>query len=154
MKDSTHMPNIPLRGWKEQMLAGRQYLRTAERAVKRPAVFNNELIFQLAAMAMENIIAGMCQYYQRMPTDHTLTGLLSDLAQVCPVDDQLATDIGHIQAMENMCALTPARHEPPTNGTIDKALTAAMELARLADRHVKIQPDAMGPENGESPPWT
>jgi hypothetical protein len=37
-------------------------------------VFNNELIFQRAAMAIEKLMVGVFQYYHQMPFDHTLDG--------------------------------------------------------------------------------
>jgi hypothetical protein len=63
-------------GWQDHILAGRQYLKTASKGLSRPAVFNNELIFQLAAMAIEKLMVGVCQYHQQMPVDHTLSGLV------------------------------------------------------------------------------
>ena len=55
-------------GWQEHILAGRDYLKTASNGFSRPAVFNNELIFQLAAMAIERLIVGMAHYHRQLPT--------------------------------------------------------------------------------------
>lgn len=45
-------------GWQDHILAGCQYLKTASNGLSRRAVFNNELIFQLAVMAIEELMAG------------------------------------------------------------------------------------------------
>ena len=81
------MPSIT--GWEGHLAQGLKYLRTARRGHHRPAVFNNELVFQLAAMGIEHLMAGMCQYHRQMPTDHTLSGLVTALAGVCPLDAEL-----------------------------------------------------------------
>lgn len=80
-------------GWQNHILDGRKYLKTASNGRSRPAVFNNQLIFQLAAMAIEKLIVGVSQYHHQMPADHTLSGLVEGLTPVCPIDTELAERI-------------------------------------------------------------
>ena len=89
--------------------------RTANNGLSRRAVFNNELIFQLAAMGIEKLMVGVCQYHHQMPTDHTLSGLVEALSEVCPMDADLAGMIKRIELIDDMCTLSPARRIPPTS---------------------------------------
>jgi len=123
-------------GWEEHILAGREYLKTASHGVSRPAVFNNELIFQLAAMAIEKLIVGMAHYHHQMPVDNTLSGLVSELSTVCPMDPELATRIQRIESIDDMCALTVEHRQPPGDETVREILAIGSEVARLVDGHL------------------
>ena len=127
-------------GWQEHILAGREYLKTASRGVSRPAVFNNELIFQLAAMAIEKLMVGMSQYHHQMPLDSTLSGLVSELSRVCSVDPELATRIKRIESIDNMCVLTVEHRQPPGDETIREILAIGRAVAGLVDRQLNDPP--------------
>ena len=126
----------PITGWQAHIEAGRQYLRTAVNGQRRPAVFNNELIFQLAAMAVEKLVAGLIQYHRQMPFDHTLSGLAADLAEVCPLDATLAARIRAIETVDDMCALTARHRQPPANGAIEEILAVGRDIERFVDGHL------------------
>ena len=130
------MQQFAISGWNDHIQAGRRYLNTACRGLSRPAVFNNELIFQLAAMAIEKLIVGVCQYHHRMPFDHTLSGLVAGLASECPMDDDLAEKIKRIEAFDDMCTLTPARRNCPEDEDIRQILEVGRLVAGFAERHV------------------
>ena len=123
-------------GWHDHILAGCQYLRTASNGLSRRAVFNNEVIFQLAAMAIEKLLVGVCQYHQQMPTDHTLSGLVEALSAVCPLDADLVGMIKRIERIDDMCSLTPEHREPPGDIDIQGILIAGREIACFAKQHV------------------
>ena len=137
------MPLQPFSDWQAHIADGRQYLQTALRGRRRPAVFNNELIFQLAAMGIEKLVVGLSQYHRQMPLDHTLSGLVAELAAVCPLDAALADRIRHIDAMEDMCALTVEHHQPPEDALIREILAVGQEVEHFVSRRVS--------PNGASP---
>ncbi len=123
-------------GWRKHIRDGRRYLKTAVNGGDRPAVFTNELRFQLAAMAIEKLIVGVCQYHHRMPVDHTLSGLAADLAPVCPLDGALVERIRQIERIDDMCSLAPARRLPPDDTQIQGILEVGREVARFVSRSV------------------
>ena len=123
-------------GWQDHILAGQEYLKTATNGVSRPAVFNNELIFQMAAMAIEKLIVGMAHYHHQMPADNTLSGLVAALSEICPMDPELADRIRQIETVDDMCALTVEHREPPGDDTIREILAVGREVADFVDRHV------------------
>jgi len=123
-------------GWQDHILAGREYLKTASNGVCRPAVFNNELIFQMAAMAIEKLIVGMAHYHHQMPADHTLSGLVAALSEVCPIDPGLADRIRQIETVDDMCALTVEQRKPPGDTTIREILAVGREVACFVEHHV------------------
>ena len=125
--------------WHDHVRDGLKYVKTASNGLSRRAVFNNELIFQLAAMGIEKIIVGVCQYYGQMPTDHTLSGLVEALTAVCPMDDDLADMIRRIEQMDDMCSLRPDHRNPPGDVEIEIALLAGRELASFAKQHVPMK---------------
>lgn len=131
-------------GWRDHITAGCQYLKTAGNGLSRRAVFNNELIFQLAAMAIEKLLVGVCQYHRQMPTDHTLSGLVEALAAVCPLEADLAGTIKRVEAIDDMCSLTSDHRVPPGDRDVQRILTAGRQVARFVKRHVPWDdPDAI-----------
>lgn len=126
----------PITDWQAHIAAGRQYLQTASKGRRRPAVFNNELIFQLAAMAIEKLAVGLSQYHRQMPVDHTLSGLVAELAEVCPLDRALVARIQKIEAMDDLCALTVEHRQPPADALIREILAVGQEVERFVNRHV------------------
>jgi hypothetical protein len=123
-------------GWNDHILAGRKYLNTATKGLKRPTVFNNELIFQLAAMGIEKLIVGVSQYHRQMPVDHTLSGLVEGLAAVCPMDAELVDRIKGVESIDDMCALTVAHRQPPGDAEIEETLAVGNAVVRFVDGHL------------------
>lgn len=123
-------------GWSDHILDGRKYLQTATKGVKRPAVFNNELVFQLAAMGIEKLIVGVSQYHRQMPVDHTLSGLVEGLLEVCPMEAELVSRIKAVESMDDMCALTVAHRQPPGDAQIEETLAVGKAVVRFVDGHL------------------
>jgi hypothetical protein len=125
-------------GWQSHIQDGRKYLKTATSGQSRPAVFNNELIFQLAAMAIEKLMVGVSQYHHQMPFDHTLSGLIDSLSPVCPMDPELADRIRAIERMDDMCSLTPVLRSAPSDTAVRGILDVGRQVAGFAERHVPL----------------
>ena len=138
------MKTAGIAGWGEHLQRGSQYLRTAERGGQRPHIFTNELVFQLAVMGLEHLLAGICQYHRTMPTDHTLSGLVATLETVCPLDGRLAGRIAWIEAQEDLCSLSPAQRPPPSDTVIRSALAAGEELLRVVEEKIPAASGGMG----------
>jgi hypothetical protein len=123
-------------GWQGFIQAGREYLKTASNGVSRPTVFNNELIFQLAAMAIEKLIVGLAHYHHQMPVDNTLSGLVESLSAVCPLDPEMADRIRQIESIDDMCALNVQHREPPGDDATREILAVGKEVAEFVDQYV------------------
>jgi hypothetical protein len=123
-------------GWQAHIMDGRKYLKTASNGLSRPAVFNNELIFQLAAMAIEKLIVGVSQYHHQMPFDHTLSGLVEGLAPICAMETDLADRIKVIEQIDDMCSLAPVLRSAPSDMDIQQILDVGRQVASFAEQHV------------------
>lgn len=126
----------PIAGWQDHILTGCKYLKTASNGRSRPGVFNNELIFQLTAMAIEKLIVGVCHYHRLMPFDHTLSGLVEGLTPVCRLDAGLADRIKRIEQRDDMCALTAASRDAPSDMDVQGILEVGRQVANFAKQHV------------------
>jgi hypothetical protein len=129
-------------GWQDHITDGRKYLKTANRGLSRPSVFNNELIFQLAAMAIEKLIVGVAQYHRQMPADHTLTGLVAGLEPVCRLEGGLVERIRTIEGVDDMCALSVRHRKAPDKEAIKEILAVGDAVARFVEEHIPRSGDA------------
>jgi hypothetical protein len=123
--------------WQEHIIAGRTYLKTASSGRARPTVFTNELIYQLTAMAIENLLVGIWQYHRQMPFDHTLDGLVDGLAQICPLENDLADNIKEIGRFDNMCPLVPVHRVIPNDAEIMAMLTVGQHVSDFVRQKVE-----------------
>lgn len=120
--------------WQEHVDAGRKYLKTARNGLNRPSIFNNELIYQLTAMAIEKLLVGVYQFHQQMPVDHTLDGLVDDLASICPLDKELGESIKGIGRFDDMCPLVPVNRTTPNDMQIKAMLAVGRQVEVFADK--------------------
>lgn len=131
----THTSESPMpkanREWMPHVHAGLRYLQTAWNGRQRPAVFSNELRFQLSAMALEKLLVGIWTYHGYLPADHTLTGLSLGATELCSLDPLLAQRIGAIDRFDNMCVLAPVRRDPPSDQTLNEILNTGRELTEF-----------------------
>ena len=125
-----------LSGWKDHFIDGRKYLDTAVKGLSRPTVFNNELVFQLAAMAIEKMMIGIYQYHHQMPFDHTLPGLVDGLASLCPMGTELSEKIKRIDQIDDMCSLSPVHRNGPGEDDIHRILEAGREIIDFAVKNL------------------
>jgi hypothetical protein len=120
--------------WQEHVAAGRKYLQTACRGLDRPAVFNNVLIYHLAAMAIEKLLVGVWQYHRQMPGDHTLDGLVDGLAGICPLGKDLAEGIKYVGRFDDMCPLAPPSRSVPDDMEIRAMLAVGKQVVGFVQR--------------------
>ena len=122
--------------WQSQIENGRRYLKTACNGQKRPAVFTPELIYQLTAMAIEKLLAGIYQYHHQMPEDHTLAGLVDGLVPLCPLEKEVADRIKAMAAFDDMCSLLPCPRHIPNAEELAAILMTARDVAAFALQQV------------------
>lgn len=125
--------------WHEHMEAGRRYLNTATNGLARKSVFNNELIYQLTAMAVERLLVAVYQFHHQMPADHTLDGLVDGLTSFCLLEPNLAESIKGLGRFDDMCPLIPVRKSVPNDMEIKAILAIGRQVAGFADLEVKQQ---------------
>lgn len=135
------MPESMPFDWQDHINAGQQYLKTAHNGLKRPSVFNNTLIYQLVAMAIEKLLVGVYQYHHQMPVDHTLDGLVDDLTTISPLDQDLADRIKGFGRFDDMCPIIPVGRHLPDDIEIKAVLAAGRQVADYARHQVKAAAD-------------
>ena len=123
--------------WQEHITTGQKYLGTAVKGLSRPSVFTNDLVYQLTAMAIEHLLAGVYLFHRQMPLDHTLDGLVDGLAPICPLDAQLAEGIKHLNQYDDMCPLVPVRRVVPDDSAIKAILAVGKQVAGFVQLNVK-----------------
>lgn len=121
--------------WQNHIDTGRSFLQTARNGLKRPSVFNNELIYHLIAMAIEKLLVGVYQFHRQMPVDHTLDGLVDDLATICPLDKDLGEQIKGLGRFDDMCPLVPVNRKIPDVMQIQAMLAIGGQVATFADQN-------------------
>ena len=127
--------------WQDHIDTGCKYLNTARNGLKRPSVFNNELIYHLTAMAIEKLLVGVYQFHKQMPADHTLGGLVDDLASFCYLDKDLGERIKDLARFDDMCPLVPVNRTIPSDAQIKAMLVVGTQVSEFATRQTSRSTD-------------
>jgi len=78
-------PIAPIQGWEDFLRHGREYLKTASMAyVKRQHVFTSEILYNLAAMAIEKFVMAALMRHGAMPDNHTMADLVKAMDENFP----------------------------------------------------------------------
>lgn len=117
--------------WRIHLDNGQRYMDTARSGRRRPEVFTNDIILQLTAMAMENLLVSIWQYHGRMPCDHTLSGLAEGLADFCPLEDKFIDSVKQVESYDDICALLPDFRRSPSDEDITRLLDNGASLSRF-----------------------
>ena len=126
------MKTHPITSWKEHMDTGQRYLKTAMNGRARKSVFNNQLIYQLTAMAIEHLLVSVYQYHGQMPEDHTLDGLVEGLMSMGLMHADLAGSIKGIGRFDDMCPLLPVNPRVPDDMEIETMLVTGSQAVCFA----------------------
>jgi len=122
--------------WMEFYLDGRRYLRTARGALKRPAVFSPEIIFNLVAMGIEKIAMAMLLEAGDIADNHTMPDLLKSLSRVVDLDLELAQAILDLGRYEDLCAFSPRLHQTASMSDLPAIVAVGEELLVVAQAHL------------------
>lgn len=131
------MSHVSSLDWQAHIHAGCKYLKTAQNGLNRSQVFNNELIYQLTAMAIEKLLVGVYQYHRQMPEDHTLDGLVDGLAAFCTLDPNLAESIKEMGRYDDMCPLVPVNRSIPDDTQIKTLLAVGRRVVGFVKLHTR-----------------
>jgi hypothetical protein len=130
--------------WQKHMDTGQRYLNTATKGQDRKSVFNNQLVYQLTAMAVEHLLVSVYQYHRQMPADHTLDGLVEGLMSMGLMRDDLADSIKGLGRFDDMCPLLPVNPRVPDDAEIKAMLAVGRQVVGFAQCQAK-QPAAEEP---------
>lgn len=122
------------RSWAEFYDQGVQYMHTAERSVIHPEKFTPLIIYNLAAIAIEKLIMGVCLRHGTLPFCHTLAGMADFVQSVITMDEKLFNDMKLMDTMQQICSEDqlfcddPAREDVPFFIDVMKRIFIQTEL--------------------------
>jgi len=123
--------------WQKHLLAGQRYLSTATKGLSRRSVFNNALIYQLTAMAIEHLLVSVYRWHGQMPIDHTLDGLVDGLSALELMAPDLAEQIKGLGRYDDMCPLVPVNPCIPDDTEIKAILAVGRQVVGFAELNIK-----------------
>ncbi len=124
--------------WQQFQKEGEQFLALAERAfTKKTKAFTTEILYNLAAMAMEKLVMSALMRIGRLPDNHTLGDLAAALTRWLPDAAQgLVESICALDRFQEICDPELAIIHPPTLADIE----AMLRLARRLERRLQTVP--------------
>lgn len=119
------------------MSEGDKYLKTARGGVKRPAVFTNEILYNIIGLAIEKHVMGALMANGHMADNHTFTDLIDATKQIGEIDESIANQLRKFESYQNICPVFAGYHrtEPPAEA-IPEMIETAEAIQTWARTHI------------------
>ena len=124
--------------WQQFQKEGEQFLALAERAfIKKTKAFTTEILYNLAAMAIEKLVMSALMRIGRLPDNHTLGDLADALMRWLPEAARGLTEaICALDRFQEICDPEGATIRQPAPADIE----AMLKLARRLERRLQPGP--------------
>ena len=111
---------------------GRKFLKTACGGLKRPAVFNEEILYNILLMSIEKNIMGILIYHGDMADNHTVTDLLDSLQRVIKIDEKVVADLLEFERYQTICSVFDGYQRKKMTFEV---IHRMIETARIIENH-------------------
>ncbi|MFC3396582.1 hypothetical protein [Brenneria rubrifaciens] len=91
------------------------------------------LVFNVAAIAVENYLIALCARHGTMPFNHNYTSLLAAVAELMPLPEALCEGIRHLDSIFGICSVDNYHHGTPGIADKEAILTICHVLSALLD---------------------
>jgi GAF domain-containing protein len=123
------MQLVQLEDWRLFAKEGDDYLNTALRAaVKRREVFTAEILYNLAAMAIEKHCMALLMFHGDLADNHTMRDLIHSLERHLSLEPELKERLLFLDGFQEICDLTSYCRTPPGEAELAQILATAAEV--------------------------
>jgi HEPN domain-containing protein len=130
------MQLVQLEDWRSFNKEGDDYLKTALRAAtKRREVFTAEILYNLAAMAIEKHIMALLMFHGDLADNHTMRDLVHSLERHLSLEPGLRERLLFLDTFQDICDLESYRHTPPGEAELAQILRTAEEVQGFVTSH-------------------
>lgn len=130
------MQLVQLEDWRSFNKEGDDYLKTALRAAtKRREVFTAEILYNLAAMAIEKHIMALLMFHGDLADNHTMRDLVHSLERHLSLEPGLKERLLFLDTFQDICDQESYRHTPPGEAELAQILRTAEEVQGFVASH-------------------
>ena len=123
------MQLVQLDDWRQFMKEGDDYLNTALRAAaKRREVFTAEILYNLAAMAIEKHLMALLMFHGDLADNHTMRDLIHSTERHLSLEPGLKERLLFLDAFQEICDQESYRRTPPDEAELAVVLQTAEEI--------------------------
>jgi hypothetical protein len=91
------------------------------------------VIFNVAAVAIENYLVALCELYGVMPGNHNYTYLMDEIETIIDVPVLLNKEIRSLDFIFGICSIENYHHGDPEISDSDRVLSMCNEINKLFD---------------------
>ena len=104
------------------------YLKTLERSLSRKSRFNNELLYQIAAITLEKLLVCLLASYEVNATHHTPLALIAEANSIQPLPVSMTTTAQLIGRFESICSLSGFGYRIPGEAELREMILGLLEI--------------------------
>jgi hypothetical protein len=119
--------------WERFLRDGRQYRNVMKGAVRRPAVFTPEIVYNVAGMALEKMIMAYLMKRGALPEGHTLIELMQALQGRLDVPASLQHDVLYMEGFQEICGIDDYHRSAPDLHALQRIVSAVDAIADLIE---------------------
>jgi hypothetical protein len=114
------------------------YLRTLERSLVRKSRFNNELLYQIAAMSLEKLLVALLATYDLNATHHTPVALIKEVNAIEQLPDSIVATGQLIGRFESICSMSGFGYKIPTDGELREMILGLLEIRDYVSARLQV----------------
>ena len=140
MKPVVDETTTTLKGWEDFWTQGQTYAALAKKAQYRKEKFNPDLLYNISAMAIENLVVGFLALRGSMPENHALRDLVRALENNIDLHKELKQRILFMDRFQEICSLLHYGRKIPSwedvAEFVDLVETLEMNLIQIEPKHL------------------
>jgi HEPN domain-containing protein len=123
------MQLVQLEDWRLFFKEGDDYLGTAVRAAaRRREVFTAEILYNLAAMAIEKYFMALLMAHGDLADNHTMRDLIHSVERHLSLEPEFKERLLFLDGFQEICDLKGYRRTPPGEAELAQILATAAEV--------------------------
>lgn len=123
------MQLVQLEDWRLFFKEGDDYRNTALRAAaKRREVFTAEILYNLAAMAIEKYLMALLMFHGDLADNHTMRDLIHSVERHLPLDSDFRERLLFLDTFQDICDLESYCRTPPSEAELAIILRTTEEV--------------------------
>ena len=121
------------KNWKYYYDEGIDYSSAAKNSLEDKEKFNNELIYNIASLAIEKLLVSIFLFHNKLPESGTLEGIANELSEFVPVGIRFMDEMLFISEFNYYCSLEVEKPRIPDDDQIRRIvgfIDAVIDLAK------------------------
>lgn len=125
--------------WKYYYEEGIDYAKAAKDSVTNKEKFNNEIVYNVASLAIEKLFVSIFLFHKKLPESGTIEGIANELAEFVPVGLRFMDEILFLSEFNYYCSLEVEDPRVPDDNQIMRIVKFIDDVVEVANKNTAAE---------------